>query len=323
MLQNEIFKVFFIIFILFVPLGIGYWLRKNGFISKPERISTSIIIFLTKLITPFIVLFSFWKLDLSHISIFTLPLIGIVISTLSLIPAIFFARLHKLNRKQTGSFLTSAMFSNVGYTLGGFLAFVLYGEIGFGLTILYCLYFRPYFYTIGFYIAENYGSKRRIQIRDNLKRIFSEGIRLFPLLGLASGVGLNLLSVPRPNFVSLLNNFLIPASTFGYMLAIGMTLKFSAVKRFKAPVFSMSFIKFIWSPLVGLIFAYLLGYHAIMDGLPLKIALIEASMPCAIASLITPALFNLDQDLSNSCWLFTTFLIIPLLPILLWILNIL
>lgn len=323
MLEAQLFKIFFIVFILFVPLGIGYWLKRRSLLSNPESTSSSIIIFLTKLVTPFILLFSFWKLDLSHINIFTLPLIGVVISTMSLIPAIFFARFHKLNHKQKGSFLTSAMFSNVGYTLGGFVAFVLYGEVGFGLTVLYCLYFKPYFYTVGFYIAEKHSKEQKIKIKDSLKKIFTEGIRLFPLLGLACGIILNLLSVPRPDFINLLNNFLIPTSTFGYMFAIGMTLKFRAIKKFKAPVFSMSFIKFIWSPLIGLAFAYLFGYHSIMGGLPLKIVLIEASMPVAITSLIIPGLFNLDQDLSNSCWLFTTFLIIPLLLVLFWVLSLL
>lgn len=323
MAEKNFFRIIFIIFILFVPLAIGYRIRKSGVLQDADSISTSIIILLTKLAAPLIILFAFWKLDLSNISIFTLPVIGIMVSTIALIPAGFFAKLHNLNHKQTGSFLTSAMFSNIGYTLGGFIAFVLYGEVGFSLTILYCLYFRPYFYTIGFYVGENYSAKERVKIKDNLKKVFTEGIRLFPLLGIAGGIILNLLSVPRPDFIGLLNKFLIPISTFGYMFAIGITLKFSLIKRFKAPLFSMSFIKFIWSPLAGLALAYLLGYHTLMDGLPLKIVLIEASMPAAITSLLIPALFNLDQDISNSCWLFTTLLIIPLLPILLWILSIL
>lgn len=321
MFTQEASRILFIIFILFVPLVFGYWLKKKSLISKCEEVSSAIIIFLTKLITPFIVFFSFWRLDLDHARIFTLPLIGIIISTLSVIPAIYFSKLHKFDRKQTGSFLTSAMFSNIGYTLGGFLAFVLYGEAGFGLTVLYCLYFKPYFYTLGFYVAEKYSSKREIKIGDNLKKIFTEGIRLFPLLGLAIGICFNLLSIPRPNVISSLNNFLIPASTFGYMFAIGMTLKLRMIMKFKAPLASMSFIKFIFSPLIALIFAYLFGYQNIMGGLPLKIILIESVMPVAIASLIIPNLFSLDQDLSNSCWLFTTFLIIPLLPVIFWVLN--
>jgi predicted permease len=321
--NENFFRIIFIIFILFVPLIIGYRIRKSDKLPKADSVSASIIALLTKSVIPVITLFAFWRLDISHPSIFALPVIGLVVSSAALIPAGLFAKLHNLNHKQRGSFFTSAMFSNIGYTLGGFIAFVLYGEVGFGLTVLYGLYFRPFFHTVGFYIGENYSGEGKIKIKDNIKKMFTEGIRLFPLLGVAGGIVLNLLSIPRPDFARLLNDFLIPFSTFGFMLAVGMTLKFSAIKRFKAPLLSMSLIKFIWSPLVGIGLAYLLGYHAVMDGLPLKIALIESFMPVAIASLIIPSLFNLDQDLTNSCWLFTTFLIIPLLPLLLWILSIL
>jgi hypothetical protein len=104
------------------------------------------------------------------------------------------------------------------------------------------------------------------------------------------------------------------------MLAIGLTMNFTAVKKFKLPVLSMSFIKFIWSPVIGILFAYLFNYQNVMEGLPLKIAIIEAFMPTAIASLVLASLFDLDQDLANSCWIFTTLLLIPLLPFILLIL---
>jgi hypothetical protein len=265
-------------------------------------------------------MFSFWALDLSNTAIFTLPLLGVVITTLALIPAGFFVKIHRFDHQQAGSYIGAAMFSNIGYTLGGFIAFVLYGEVGFGLTVLYCLFFKPYYYTIGFYMAENYSSGRSSGVKDNLKRIFTEGIRLFPLLGLAIGVILNLFGFKRPYYIGTLNDILIPVTTFVYMLAIGLTMNFTAVKKFKLPVLSMSFIKFIWSPVIGILFAYLFNYQNVMEGLPLKIAIIEAFMPTAIASLVLASLFDLDQDLANSCWIFTTLLLIPLLPFILLIL---
>ncbi len=321
-MKNEFFQVIYIISILFLPLAIGCGLR-GKLIGQTDKVSKLIIIFLTKSITPFIVMFSFWALDLNNAAIFTLPLLGVVITTLALVPAGFFSKIHKLSHRQTGSYIGAAMFSNIGYTLGGFIAFVLYGEIGFGLTVLYCLFFKPYFYTIGFYMAENYSMGKTTGVKDNLKRIFTEGIRLFPLLGLAAGIILNLLNLKRPLYIGDLNNILIPVTTFIYMFAIGLTMNFKVVKEFKAPVFSMSFIKFVWSPIVGILFAYLLKYQNIMGGLPLKIIIIESFMPCAIASLVLSSLFNLDQDLANSCWIFTTLLLIPLLPLILLILSIL
>jgi hypothetical protein len=319
--KNEFIQIAYIISVLFLPLGIGYGL-KSRLIDRSDKISKIIIIFLTKSITPFIVMFSFWALDLSNKTIFTLPLLGMTVTILALIPAIFFTKVHKLNQRQAGSYIGAAMFSNIGYTLGGFIAFVLYGEVGFGLTVLYCLFFKPFYYTIGFYMAENYSARKANGVKDNLKRIFTEGIRLFPLLGLAIGIILNILDFKRPIYVGNLNDILIPATTFIYMLAIGLTMNFKAIKKFKSPIFTMSIIKFIWSPAVGILLAYLLNYQNIMGGLPLKIAIIESFMPTAIASLVLASLFDLDQDLANSCWIFTTFFLMLLLPLLLLILYI-
>jgi hypothetical protein len=321
--ENNFYQLIYILTVLFLPLLLGYIIKRRYAFFEPRKASKIIIIFITKAITPFIVMFSFWALDLSNASIFTLPLLGVVITTLALVPAGFFAKLHNFSHRQTGSYLAAAMFSNIGYTLGGFIAFVLYGEIGFGLTVLFCLYFKPYYYTIGFYIAENYSSRENVRVRDNFKKIFTEGIRLFPLLGLGLGVALNLFGINRPDYFGTLNSVLIPVTTFFYMLAIGFTMNFKAVRRFKLPVLSMSFIKFIWTPVIGILFAYLLNYHNVMGGLPFKIVVIESFMPTAIASLVLPVLFDLDQDLANSCWIFTTLFLIALLPVILFILSIL
>lgn len=317
-------KALFTIAVLFGGLILGFLYRV--FVKEQEcyKFSKEIMVFLTKVIAPVIVCFSFWVIDISkNIGILTLPLIGFLLSAFAIFPARFFSKLHKLNRRQKGSYITCAMFSNVGYTLGGFLAFVLLGEVAFGLTVLYCLYFKPFFYTVGFYAAEYYGSEGKFKAGENLRRIFTEGIRLFPLLGLGLGVILNLSGISRPLLFADINRIFVPLSTFGFLFAIGMTLKFSAVKGYKKEFLSMSLIKFVLCPLAALIMAYLMGYGQLMDKLPLKVVFIESVMPVAIASLVLPNLFNLDSDLSNACWLFTTLLIIPLLPFIILVLNLL
>jgi len=317
-------KIIFSIIILFGSLFLGILFRGRKGELYCQSFSKSMIIFLTKTATPLIVCLSFWVIDITdNIGILTLPLVGLLLSTLAILPARFLIRFHHLNRPQAGSYITCAMFSNIGYTLGGFLAFVLLGEVAFGLTVLYCLYFKPFYYTVGFHIAEYYGSESRSNITESLKKIFTEGIRLLPLLGLILGAILSFSGIDRPFILGQLNKILIPTSTFGLLFAIGMTLKFSVLKQFKAQLFSMSVLKFIIMPLIALVIAYLMGYDKLMDGLPLKVVFIEAAMPVAIASLVLTNLFNLDKDLSNSCWIFSTLLIILLLPLFVLILNLL
>ena len=44
-------------------------------------------------------------------------------------------------------------------------------------------------------------------------------------------------------------------------------------------------------------------------------------MPVAFTALIPPSIYDLDLDLANSCWFFTTALLVVVLPLLLMILS--
>ena len=43
-------------------------------------------------------------------------------------------------------------------------------------------------------------------------------------------------------------------------------------------------------------------------------------MPVAFNSLIPPALYRLDEDLANSCWIFTSAMMVVVVPALYFIL---
>jgi predicted permease len=57
-------------------------------------------------------------------------------------------------------------------------------------------------------------------------------------------------------------------------------------------------------------------------GLPLKVVIILSAMPVAFNALIPPSIYELDLDLANSCWFFTTPLLIVVLPVRLFVLRI-
>ena len=63
-----------------------------------------------------------------------------------------------------------------------------------------------------------------------------------------------------------------------------------------------------------------MGYARILGGLPMKIVIIESSMPVAFSALLLTVLFDIDRDLSNSCWLVTTFMMLIIIPLLVWFL---
>jgi len=308
--------------VIFGALFFGYFLQKAKLISRTKEISTAVVRNTFRFISPVILCLSLWKLDLKNLSIWTLPLVGISITTILLFIGRHVASLHKLTPKQTGSFITSSMFSNIGYTMGGFICFVLFGEAGLALAILYTLYYTPYLYTIGFYVAEYYGHEKKTNIKKSIKGMFTEDIRLFPTLGFLCGIFLNLAKISRPEFFGYALKILVPVATFGYFSSIGLTFSFSTVKRFKSACLSMSVIKFIISPAIGLGMAYLMGYHKILDALPMKIVLIESCMPVALSALLLTVFFDIDRDLSNACWLVTTFMMLLIIPLLVVIIGV-
>jgi predicted permease len=79
---------------------------------------------------------------------------------------------------------------------------------------------------------------------------------------------------------------------------------------------AVSAIKFLIVPVILTLTAFLLGYGKIEEGLPLKVVMILSSMPVAFTALVPPSLYDLDVDLANSCWLFSTSLLVVVLPVL-------
>lgn len=311
-------RIAYFIIIFYGSLILGYTLKKAGILK--ETLAPKITRVIIRIVSPAILVLSFWSIKLSGLKILTLPFVGLGVSVMCILPAFVYTQRLKFDRPKAGAFIISSLFSNVGYPLGAFLCFILFGERGFGLALIYCLYWSALFYSAGFYIASKYGAKVAEKCRTSdvghQPKEAGEEIKAFPVAGMVIGLLLNLTGISRPVIFSNLNSALIPISTAGFLFSSGLTLRFSRLKQHIRPALFISFIKFLYAPLIGFTLASLLGYGDIMDGVALKVVLIESCMPVAISCMIIPQLFGLDQDLANSLWLWTTFLLIPILPVL-------
>ena len=197
-----------------------------------------------------------------------------------------------------------------------------WGEVGLALAIMYTLYYTPFFYTVGFYVTRYYGQEIKTKSKKGLRQRLTGDIRFFPFLGFIAGVILNLMNTPRAGYFTDVNKLLVSVATFGYFSSIGLTFRFGAIKKYKAVCLSICALKFIVSPLIGFGLALLLGYNRALDGLPMKVVLIESCMPVAFAALLLTVLFDIDRDLTNACWLVTTFMMILVIPILVSLLSV-
>lgn len=257
-----------------------------------------------KRLSPIVLCLSFWRLNLTDLRPLLLPLVGLTVSLGALLPALAYTRFTHLTRAQQGSFVTCAMFSNIGF-LGAVIAFALFGETGYSLAMLYVVYFNPCFYLAGFAMAMRFSHKPAARRRP----FWTDELRLYPFLGLCAGFALALLRVPRPAAVSIVNHLLIPLDASLYLVAVGSQLQFDPPRRWWRPSVAMCLIKFVYCPLVGWLLIRMLR----LDGLLRSVVLLQACMPVATSPLMLPMLFGLDRKLSNALWLATTLVCLPAL----------
>ena len=286
-------------------MALGWVLHRWGALNEAR--ASRMVRLVVMGFSPVVLCLSFWRMDLRSFEPWRLPFLGFLISSSTLLPAAWYARAARLSRPETGSFLTCAFFSNLGY-LGAFTAFALFGEAGYALCALYFMFFSPSFYTIGFGLAASHGYGRKASAMGSA---YNDQLRLFPFIGMLAGAALSLSRIPRPLPLEQLNHVLIPLDTALYLIAIGSQVTLTPPGRFLGACVAMSAIKFLYSPLIawGLISLFRL------EGLPKTIVLIEAATPVGVSPLVLPLLFGVDRKLANAVWLFTTLVAIPVFAV--------
>ncbi|UCF96254.1 MAG: hypothetical protein JSV89_13850 [Spirochaetaceae bacterium] len=258
-----------------------------------------------------------WIVDLENLKILALPFIEIFVIVLGGTLAYLLARAQSLTRRQTGPYIVTGAFGNVG-SMGGLICYMFLGEAAFAMVGLYKLFEELMYFAFAFPLAKSFSLERAAT--DNLgsrfKRIVADPFVLIPLGGLAAGLILNLTGVPRPPFYSRVNSVFIPAIPVLLLLSIGMAMQFSSVRTYLRQSVIIVLIRQIMVPAAAVGVAFALGYGTIAGGLPLKVVLIVSSMPVAFTAMVPPTLYNLDVDLANSNWLLTNGMLVVLVPIL-------
>ena len=178
------------------------------------------------------------------------------------------------------------------------------------------------YYGIGFPVAKYFGSSRHdVPARGLLKHLARDPYLIVAVSALTIGGLLNISGVQRPEFYKIIISVFVPLLTFLLLLSIGLAMEFRKIGAYLRECVSISLIKFVLVPVMVSLPAYYLGYGHIQNGLPLKVVLVLSSMPVAFNALIPPSIYNLDLDLANSCWFFTTALLVVVLPVLMMVIK--
>lgn len=314
--------------IIFISLATGYLIQllvKKSILSFPfslekirKLLQKSAILFFV----PITYIGVYWTMDFHQIKLLLFPVLGIFNLILGGIIAIFIAGRIHLDNIDTGAFFCCGFFSNLG-SIGGLICFLFLGEEGYKLVPLYIFFIQIAYYSIGFSVAKYYSikGKQKNQNAFDLKKMLKDPFILVGIASIIIGLGFNASGLVRPVIYTTIISLFIPVSTILLLIPIGLSMKFTKVNHYLKECILIAGIKFLIVPTVMVSIGFLLGYHQINDGLPLKVILILSSAPVAFYSLIPPSLYGLNLDLANSCWLFTTFGLILIIPILLFLIN--
>lgn len=266
-------------------------------------------------INPIAIVGAIWVVSIQDVRLAALPVIGLFALLSGGVLALLAARLLALEPRKTGAMFGCGSFTNIG-SIGALVCFVFLGETGFALAPIYKLFEELSYYSVGFPIAKYYSSSAKDENKtQRLKGLARDPFIIVALSSIIIGGILNISGVMRPTAIQSIVAVCVPLGTILLLASIGMALKLRRVRFYLKECMAVSLIKFALVPVLTASLAYLIGFGTIDNGLPLKVVVILSSMPVAFNALIPPSIYDLDIDLANSCWFFTTAMLVVVLPV--------
>ncbi|MEM7184109.1 MAG: AEC family transporter [Spirochaetota bacterium] len=309
-------KILYFFAVTILPLSLGGLSTKLGLLQ--EKRSKLLFLFGILFLETPIILLILWKLKVKD-NYVLLPVLAFCLVCLAGILGFLFSKRLFTDIRQRGTMTFSSALSNQGFLMGGFICYLLYGDAGYSLSVIYILYFHFTIFFVCFPLARYFSVSQKQSV---IKMIVSNlwDIRSLPILAILFGVTLNYLQIHYFKAFDLFLKNLIPFATFFFMFAIGMQLKFSFSYFTVKEVHILAIIKFILTPTL----AYFLVKVLAIQGLPAKVIFIESFTPAAAYSIMITSLFNLDSDLASKLFVSSTliflFTIFPSILVLLQIL---
>ena len=310
--------------IIFVSLIAGCLIRRwtsSGSAPLSENALKALRLLIQKIamfgLIPVSAMLSLWGLPSPDPHLLVLPALGLTAWICGGVLAVFFSRRMALSPEKTGSMYCCGTFTNIG-AVGCLVAVMQFGEQAIAMASLYRLCEEMFYFGVALPAARSFSAHASRLSRSF--RLHVDPVLAAVLAALALGLVLNLADVSRPDVLGTLSSAAMIAGTICFLLSIGMGLRPSRMTCYLREAAVISLIKFAFVPVIVTSLAVLAGLGDVEGGLPLKVVIVLSAMPVAMNALIPPSLFDLDLDLANACWVFTTLALVVILPIIIVIL---
>ncbi|WP_378953964.1 AEC family transporter [Pelosinus sp. sgz500959] len=285
---------------LLAPLMVGYLCRFQNIVKEPvfnKMILNNILV-----IYPALSFLSFWVLPLDYHLIW-LPVMGLAMGVIPGLIAYFVAEYKYTSDLDRGSYVMSAILSNLG-TIGGLCVFLLYGETGYAYQQLVVLFQYILMFMFCYPLAQYYynRSQKGEKIKDVSVRSILFSRNQLAIIGILFGVVLKQMGVPRPQSLDGLTQVLIHFGAWTALIPVGYSIDFGKLKEHYRDIKDLTVVKFILTPLL----IYGGARLVIHDQRMLNTILVLSCMPTAVNAVITSRIYSLNIHISVAAFILTT-----------------
>lgn len=289
---------------LILPLCIGYACRYQSVIK--DYVFNKMILNNILVVYPILSFLSFWILPLTS-DLMWLPVIGIMIGLVPGLIAYFVAERKYTEDADRGSYVMSAILSNLG-TIGGLCVFLIYGETGYAYQQLIVLFQYILMFMFCYPLAQYY--YQRSHGGEKVKRISVFSILFsrnqLAVVGILLGGVLQAFGVPRPHELDGVASIFVHLGAWTALLPVGYSMDFAKMCGHYHELLDLSAIKFLATPLV----IYLFSQFVIADEIMRNSLLILACCPAAVNAVIIARLYKLNINICVAAFIVTTGLFI-------------
>ncbi len=240
--------------------------------------------------------------------ILKIPLIALLVISFSGLLAYGIGRVLRLQRRQMGAFLLTAMFGSTAF-IGLPLIRGIYGEAAFVQHAFYSeVGSLVLLVTLGVIIASYYGEGGRFSWQT-LLAIPRSG----PFIGFVLALLFYKDDVPTAitTTLALLSQVTLPLMMF----LVGVTIVWKDIGKYLPAIISLNLVKLVVAPLIGLLLAKVLLPN---DGTAQGVILLDSATPAIILCLAYANQYKLDEEFASTA-VFSSFffcgLTIPLMTL--------
>jgi len=259
------------------------------------------------LLSPSLAFSSLSTSQLGSQSLFRIAGIAVLMVVLLWPAASWTARVMGLQGADRSAFLLTVLFVNAG-NYGLPLNLFAFGESGLALAIVFFATNSLLTNTLGVYIA----ARGHADPRQALRKVFQVPIGYAVLAGLF----LNITGLQSPEPIAKATHLLGQAAVPVMLLVLGMQLTRAAVSNQWGTIAAATSLRLIGAMVLVIALVRLFGFQ----GLPAKVATVEASMPTAVMTTILATEFDVQPALVTGTVLVSTLVsIVTLTALLQWL----